>query len=115
MSSRLVILGLSAAIVTAPLPAVAQNCYLHVQHTYDYRVVGGARAQCWLRTYITTGTPVPPGGFQHVGAAGTQAGPGCVPFMASMAANWAGQTTNWICFRQTFNGGVQASRPPGVW
>ena len=114
MPSRPVILGLAVAIVATPLPAAAQSCYLHVQNTYDYRVVVGARAQCWLRTYITTGTTAPPAGFQHVGAAGTRSGPGCVPFMASMTANWAGQQ-NWICFRQTFNGAVQLSKPPGAW
>lgn len=91
MSSRLVILGLAAAIAATPLPAAAQNCYLHVQNIYDYRVVGGARMQCWLRSYLTSGTTASPTGFQHVGAAGTRPGPSCVPFMASMTANWAGQ------------------------
>jgi hypothetical protein len=102
------------AVLAWPSAASAQACYLHVANAYGYKVLGGVSTNCWLRTYVTSPSPVPPAGFQHVGAAGTRPGADCVSFMASFAAGWAGQTA-WNCFRQTFNGAVQVSKPPGAW
>lgn len=112
MSSRFVILGLAAAIAATPLPAAAQNCYLHQATTYTQKVIGGVPTQCQQVYYVTSASPTSPSGYAQVNVIYNTVGSACAMRFGSITARPA---SGWSCLYQSFNGSVQVARPPGAW